>query len=331
MLKKLIIISSCLLSLGHTPGASAGKLQSEDRLLRPLPVHNLYPAMMHHYEPLPSSALDSYPEEFRLGILQHYTSVYLYDQLPEGRLLADMEIYTLEFNMDKAISDHTEIGFTLPLHYAWEGFLDGMLRRYHDTLGLPNSKRELRPDNEYAWQYSDPQSSGGWQDSAGWELGNAVLSLRHQLNRTHHDGLSLLTAIQLPTASSSRGWSSGHLDLGAGLVYSWRGASWFGHLESWIIFPFKNDKSDVEYNSYARGSFSLGWQWNKRLALLGQIQGGNSAFDTGLEQLDENPWQLSLGLNWLLAAGSMVNFSFVENITQQTTPDFTITLGLYFD
>ena len=71
--------------------------------------------------------------------------------------------------------------------------------------------------------------------------------------------------------------------------------------------------------------------WNARLSLLGQLQGGSSVYDTDLSQLDGSPFQLSLGLNWLFTENSMINFSFVENISQQTTPDFTITVGQNFE
>ena len=300
-------------------------------MLRPLPTHNMYPAMLRNYDPVPSSALDPYRHEIRFGLFQHYTSAYTYDELPDGRLLADMEIYTLEFKMDKSITSNTELGLTLPIHYAWDGFLDDFLRTYHDTLGIPNSGREFRPDNEYAWTYKNADGSEAWDDKAGWEFGNAETRLRHQLITYDRYGLSLLAALKLPTGSKSRGWSSGYLDAAVGLVYSWKGSPWFGHIEGWAIYPFSSDESEFNYRSYARGLVTLGWMWNARLSLLGQLQGGSSVYDTDLSQLDGSPFQLSLGLNWLFTENSMINFSFVENISQQTTPDFTITVGQNFE
>ena len=95
--------------------------------------------------------------------------------------------------------------------------------------------------------------------------------------------------------------------------------------------PLNIEDTGVDYRAYARGIASVGWLWRENLSLLAQIHAGTSAFDTGLTQLDDPPSQIGLGINWKLKQGTMINLSFVENINQQTTPDFSFTVGLYFD
>jgi hypothetical protein len=241
-----------------------------------------------------------------------------------------MEIYTLELAGDIAVTDSLTLGFTMPWHYAWDGFMDSFLRSYHDSLGLPNGDRALRPDDDYQWYYRDAFGTDVWRDEAGWESGNALLRLKQNFMQSDHNGLAFLAALQLPTGSVTRGWSNGEPDAGAGMVYSWRGEAWFAHLEGWAIFPFRKSDPGIEYDPYARGSGVLGWTWKDRLALLGQVQGGNSPYNSGIAELDSSPVQLSFGVNWMVTSRSMLNFTFVENITQDTTPDFGFTVGFSY-
>jgi len=304
--------------------------RDEAAMTMALPVHNLYPAMMRFYDPVPVSAFRPFDNKPEYALLQHYTSIFLFDELPVGRLLSDMEIYTVELQADRAIGESTEIGLTIPVHYATGGFLDPFLRSYHEALGLPNSGRELQPDNQYSWDYSDAGGNAVWSDQAGWEMGNISLRLRQKLTQEEGWGLSMLAALQLPTASKSRGWGRGAPDVAAGAVYSWKKNSLFGHLEGWLIHPFAKDESGLNIQSYARASTTLGWQLKRPLSLLVQIQGGLSPYDSGIQQLDQSPSQISFGIRWAMSRKAVLTFAFVENMSQQTTPDFGFTIGLNF-
>ena len=316
-----------LMASPFSPGIAWGG-QRDAAMTAPLPVHNLYPPMLRFFDPVPVSAFTPYGRKPRYSLLQHYTSVFQFDALPDGRLLTDMEIYTLELSVDKAVSQDTEVGVMLPLHYAWDGFMDGFLRNYHDTLGLPNGGRGLRPDNEYAWRYRDGAGSLAWDDGPGWETGNMTLRLRHRLTARGDHRLAALAAIQLPTGSSSRGWSTGSAVVAAGMVYSRRHAAWFGHLQGWGIYPFADDSGDDGFRPYARGSATLGWQWKTRWSLLAQVQGGTSPYRAGIRELDQDPWQVSFGFHHALGRKANLTIAFVENISQQTAPDFGVSLGL---
>jgi hypothetical protein len=116
----------------------------------------------------------------------------------------------------------------------------------------------------------------------------------------------------------------------AGLVYSRRGSAWFAHLEGWGIIPLKKTDPGIDYNAYFRGSFALGRVLTRRISLLAQIQGGTSPYSSGIAELDNSPVQFSFGANWIVTPRSMLNFTFVENINQDTTPDFGFTVGFSY-
>ena len=299
-------------------------------LLRPLPVHNLYPPMLRFYEPLPVSAFEPYRRSLSIEILQSYSSIFQYDSQPNGSLLADMEIYSLEFLLTKAISSQTEIRFMIPLYYSHEGFMDAFLRDYHDALRLPNSGRERRPDDEFSYLYENPADSESWADQAGWDIGKLAVSLRQQVYEGDNWTAALLAGLTLPTASSANGWSSGEPDIAIGGVASWLKENWFGHLEGHFVHPFANGSEITAYDDYVRLSTTLGYRFGSRWSLLAQLQGGTSAYDSNIKQLYEDPWLVTFGARMAFGKSSSITVAFTEGITQHTSADFSLTIGLDF-
>jgi hypothetical protein len=235
-----------------------------------------------------------------------------------------MELYSLELLLRRAISDDTELSLLLPLHYAYAGQMDAFLRDFHDTLGLPNSSRALRPDDVYAYYFQD-DGDIGWNGEAGWQVGNLQAGLRHNLYRTNDWAVALLAGVSLPTGDEDQGWGNGNAVVALGGVSSWQNGSWFGHLQADVLHPFSDG-----YRDYARLALSLGYKIGTRWSVSGLIQGGNSPYRTSIVELDQSPWQLSLGARWLAGRSSVISLAFSEGITQYTAPDFTMTVGIEF-
>jgi len=318
-----------ILLMGATRSVYAGGLSAE--LLEPLPAHNLYPPMLRFYDPLPSSAFNPYEASLGIDLVQSYSSIFQYDSLPdETSLLADMEVYSLELVLTRAVSSRTEVGVTLPLHYAHDGFMDAFLRDYHGALGLPNSGRDLRPDDSFAYFYDDPAGGESWTGREGWEPGDLAVDLRHQLHSGADWAAALLGGVTLPTASRERGWGTGQANMAVGAVVSWLARRWFGHVEGHLVHPFADGSETTGYRDYARLSTTLGYRLGARWALLAQVQGGSSPYATGIEQLDQDPWLVAFGGRWALGEQTALSIAFTEGITQQTSPDFTLTVGLEF-
>lgn len=297
-------------------------------LTEPLPVHNLYPPLTRFYDPLPSSALRPYRRALDIDFLQSYTSDFEIYNLPQGGLLVDMEIYSLEAVFRQALTDRTEVGLVIPLHYVYKGALDGFLRDYHSALGLPNSDRDRKPDDEFSYYYDDNRG-GGWLGKPGWEFGNLALRLRRGLWTRADTAIALLAGLQLPTASRERGWGSGEPDLAVGAVYSYAGQRWFGHLEGHVIHPFAGGEGATRYRDYLRGSATLGYLLSPRWSLLSQLQGGSSPYASGLPELDKAPWMVSFGARYSPGKRWDLSLSFLEGLVQETTPDFSLNVGLH--
>ena len=297
----------------------------------PLPVQNLYPPMLRFYEPLPSSALRPYRESLGIELVQGYSSIFQFDAIPDGSLLVDLELYNLDLSLKRAVTPNTELTLTIPLYYAHSGFMDAFLRDYHSVLGLPNSGRESRPDDEFSYFYSDLNGSESWVGQEGWEAGNFALSLRHHLASSDGWSIAILGGITLPTGSHKRGWGTGKPDIAIGGVVSWLANKWFGHLEGHLLHPFADGSEATAYRDYARLSTTLGYQFGNRWSLMAQVQGGSSPYDTSIQQLNNAPWLVTLGGRIALADTSALTLAFTEGITQETTADFSLLIGLDFN
>ncbi len=295
----------------------------------PLPVMQQNPVMMRYYDPRPTTARAlARGAEFCLD--QYYASVFLADALPRPRhYLADMELYVAEASMRMAAGAGLEAEVTTRLLRPMAGMLDPFLRNYHRALHLPNGGREFRPDNQYAYRYG---GAGGWDGRARWEIGNVDMRLKRELLR---DRLALMFGLNLSAASRARGWSHGGLDMGFGMVGSWREETWFAHAEGWWLHPAGGDVAGLPNRDYYRVSLALGrgvhWAGTP-LKLMIQAQGGASPYHSGVDVLDAAPWLVSLGLRFAQGE-TQWGFAFTENITQRSTQDFGIAweVSLPFD
>ena len=301
-------------------------------LTTPLPVRNLYPPTMRFFDPTPDSALRSYDQSWLFELTQHYSTVNIIDTRSSIRVLADMELYVLDPVIRHAFTNSLELSVRVPVLLPGSGVFDSPIRSFHNGFGLPDNGRKLRPTNSYAYIVDNGRGTR-WQGKGQLELGNVELSARYRLLKGQHWAVAALTAIKLPTASKSRGWGSGASDLAVGGVVSWHQGKAFAHMEGWFVQPLASDEPGIHYQSYLRGSVTLGYQLFDAASLIVQAQGGNSPYLTTVSALDHPPFLISFGLRGQLHAAGGENSlgwtaTVVENISQVTTQDISVVIGI---
>jgi len=320
-LKRLICLMLVVFPFGTQVGAAD--------LSQPLPVRNLYPPMMRFFDPTPDSALRAYDQAWSFELNQHFSTMNSFDFYPGSTLISDMELYVIDPVVRRAVSSNLELSLRVPLLRPWNGVLDGTIQAFHKVFSMPNGGRQLRPNNSFAYSYDNGKGTS-WQGGNRWETGNAELSARYGLSEGSEWAVAGLAAIKLPTASQARGWGSGAADMGAGLVASWTSGIWFGHIESWLIRPLANDTPGVSYVSYLRGSIAAGYRFDG-MSMMVQFQGGSSPYrSTGLDWLESPPMLITFGLRGDIRQDFGWSLAVTENITQRTTQDISMTLGLNF-
>jgi len=293
----------------------------------PLPVMQQNPAMMRYFNPSPTSANVIGFGQTELRLQGHYSSLFLADQLPKAqRYLADMEIFVAQAGLRYGLGSRSDLDVTLPIIRPLAGSMDGFLHRYHRALGLPNGGRELRPNNQFGYFYQ--KNGTGWRGQPRWQMGSVQLTLRTQVSQ---QPWALLVGLRLPTASRSRGWGAGGADLGLGSVASWQHGVWFGHGEGWWVHPFVRHGFGGAVRDYLRASATLGRRFTPfsiPIHALIQAQGGTSPYRTGVAAMDNAPWLISFGVRGVSDGGWQWSTTFTENITQASTQDFGLSVGL---
>jgi len=177
----------------------------------------------------------------------------------------------------------------------------------------------------------DPDGSESWIGKEGWELGDLAISLRHHLMSDETWSMALLGGITLPTGSTKRGWGTGKPDIAVGGVASWLANKWFGHIEGHLLHPFAHGSEATDYRDYIRLSTTIGYQFGNRWSVMAQVQGGSSPYVSSLQQLDNAPWLVTLGGRIALSNTSALTLAFTEGITQKTTVDYSLSIGLEFN
>jgi len=321
-MNRLFGIILMLVSIGINVNATAADLT------QPLPSRNFYPPIMRFFDPTPDSALRAYDQTWSFELDQHYATMNSFDVYPNSQVLADMELYVLDLVLRRSVSKEMEFSFRAPVLRPFHGVFDSGIQGFHRMFNMPNGGRQLRPNNRFAYSF-DNRKGTSWQGKDSWELGNAEISGRYKLSEGRNWAVAGLASVKLPTASKSRGWGSGAPDLGAGVVASWRQQhGWFSHLEGWIVQPVAKDVPGVRYVAYLRGSVTAGYQLDN-LSLIVQSQGGRSPYSaTNITWLESPPFLISFGLRGELEGGPGWSATVSENISQKTTQDISISVGL---
>jgi len=306
-------------------------LAHADELTTPLPVRNLYPPMMRFFDPTPDSALRAFEQSWLLELTQHYSTVNVIGT--GSRVVVDMELYVLDPVVRHSFTDRLELSLRVPVLLPGSGVLDSPIQSFHDLFGFPDNGRKLSPNNSFAYAF-DNGKGASWRGGSHAEFGNIELSGRFQLLKKKSWALAALAAVKLPTASKTRGWGSGAADLAAGGVVSWYQGDGFAHLEGWLVQPLAKDVPGIRYERYLRGSVTLGYQLFDAASLIVQAQGGNSPYLTTISALDHPPFLISFGLRGRVSSGMGAasglgwTITVVENITQVTTQDVSVAVGL---
>lgn len=288
------------------------------------------PAMMRFLDPQPQNAHVVSDGKLFLEVNHHYASIFLADSVrAPTRYLADMELYVTDLRLHYGLGMKMDITLRQTLLKPLAGVLDPSLRSYHNAFGLPNSGREFQPDNRFAYSFRGP--AGSWTGRGRWEAGNTELYLRRQIYASTGSAVALLASVQIPSGSRSRGWSNGSPDGGLGVAVSGEAGSLFGHLEGWGIHPFGQVDLGTPVRNYFRITALAGYRaslFSTPFNLIIQVQGGSSPYQTGIAALDTGPWLASIGFRVMSEDRLQWSASFTENISQESTQDFGLTIGI---
>ncbi|MBT3181121.1 MAG: DUF3187 family protein [Deltaproteobacteria bacterium] len=337
MLKKtslLIVFILCFLAM---PGSIFAR-QYES--FGPISVRNQNPVYLQNLGLTPRKAAPLPHGTMEIRVDSAYSSLYEFGQDTTNSLDLDMEFWRIGLHFDYGISDSFEIGMELPLVHFNGGFLDGFIQDFHKFFGLPNGGRDQVPNNRFSYSFATNGVEHFGFPPTNLGLGDISFHLKHQLAGEDSDwpDLSWFAELKFPTGKRSRGFGSGAMDFGIGLLLDASYKRVHAHFNTGYFVLGGNDLIDgYMYNqmfSYTvAGEVSLLPTWS----LIVQLNGSTPLLQrTSLEAWNGVPMDLIVGFrgeekNIFGNTDLIWQVGFSEDVTS-TGPsvDFTAFLSIGF-
>jgi hypothetical protein len=302
----------------------------------PLHAQQRYPLYIMFLTPAPDSPRSIEKRRFMASLSMDYTSIYIDETSKDWSALMDMEMTVVELSLTYGITSRMNISLSLPWISQNGGFLDGPLETYHDFFGFPNYGREDGPVNKFGYHVSADDEA--WFDarSGGLHLGESVVSAKMRLSGTgRNEGLtsSLLVALKIPTGDTDHGFGSGRFDQALVLLNQYKSSPFILYLNPGVVFLSDPETrgAQIHVNDMMTLLAGIEYSASDSLALMGQFNFVTSPFHhTGIEQMDQDSLELTLGLAVALSSDVLFEFAFSEDLTR-TAPDFTVHGALRYE
>jgi len=304
--------------------------------LGPLRAQQRYPLYLMFLTPEPDSPRLIEKGHFMASLSIDYTSIYIDETSKEWSALMDMEMTVVDFLFIYGITDRVNISLALPWISQNGGFLDSPLETYHDFFGFPNYGRENGPVNEFGYHISVDDEDWFNDRSGGLHLGESVLSVKVRMSNTgNHEGLtsSIFYALKIPTGDADHGFGSGRFDQGLVFLNQYRVSPFILYLNPGVVLLSdpKTQGADIDINNIMTLLAGIEYNVNDTWSLMGQLNFVTSPFrNTGIEQMDQDSLELTLGFAVLISHDKTFEFAFSEDLTR-TAPDFTVHGALRYE
>ncbi len=299
----------------------------------PLQVPNRFPLHLMFLTPQPVPAESLAPNQLQASVAFDYSSVYFDHQNSRWDVLMDMEMTVLDIRLAYGLTPQMEIRMDVPIVTMDNGFLDGFLKNYHDTLGVGNYGRENRPENNFAFSVYKEGDLWLQGQSGRFELADMTVSAKWKLPRLMDwDKLksAVGVSIQLPTGDPHAGFGNGGFDFGFYLPLQWSGHRWSYYFMPGLALFSDPDTRGADVSSKESIGFLGGgaYHYSSKLDLNAQVNYYTSPIEhTGISQLDDGAMELALGFKYRLSRCWFMEFAFCEDL-MRAAPDFTLHLNL---
>ena len=257
-------------------------------------------------------------------------------QSSKERFSIDGESYFLTFSIRQRTTDWLELGLDIPVVAHADGFMDGMIRGWHDTLGITNSKRSA-PDNILQFSYARDDLQLVALESPAHGIGDIQLTagipIRQPIDR--RTIVTLRSSLKLPTGDSDRLLGSGAADLSAGLhvakKFQVRGLDvQLNALAGVSLLGDGTVLPELQRDAVMFGGAAASWRVGQRFGLTTQIYWQDSYFTSDIDELGGKSLQLAMGATYRTRTSTLMRFAIVEDVSANATTDFALHLSAVF-
>ncbi len=256
---------------------------------------------------------------------------------PTESIELDGESLYFDLEFRKAVTDRLSLELDVPFINHSGGSLDNVIESWHDLFGLSNAKR-AGPSNELSIIYSEAgrtvlelrEAQSGFGDVRG----NAFWRLTGPRSPSGAR-FGLMMQVDLPTGDADSLFGNCATDVSFGLLFDnvtiSRGGDFVLSGAAGITWPGSGDLIERQRRDrIGYGGVDVVWQAAARWQVHAALYGHTAGFDSALPELGRGSLQLAIAGRLALASepGVFLDLGIVEDLVQDSTPDFTVQLSL---
>ena len=275
-------------------------------------------------------SIAAHGEAWRLRVDMDVANHLAASSAADETVVLDGETVRTTLVVQRRIGADWVVGVSLPYVRHSGGFLDNAIESWHDTFGLPNGGRELRPQDLLQFDYSNSGVAlqGLTQDQTG--LGDVSLTAARILGEA---GLELHARVKLPTGDAERFTGSGGTDVGLSLVQQRRraaGGRWQGMY--WGVGVTRLDNGDLTAPApedwQLVGLIGSAFELTRRVNLKAQLELHSAPYESAVEELGDGSVQITFGASIALADDVSLDLALSEDILVNSAPDVALHMAL---
>jgi hypothetical protein len=289
----------------------------------PLRIRNTHPLFIA----APTPVMDSARLDDSVDTLFHYSSTFLLEASHAWTAEVDVETAFLELGFRKSFSGRLEVSAHLPIVGHQSGFLDDLVRNYHDLIGVDDG-RDRRPNNDFLFVFSRNGQPVVRGRAGNTGVGDLRAGLKGNL-LAGNPAASIYGFVEFPTGDAEQGFGNGDFDWGFALLADMQFATrWTVFANAGAVFTDELDGlQKIHLDDYLYGGLDLQWSYSPRFHLNVQLMGSGSPYDTGIRDLDTETLVLGVGGTCLVGSQSRIEIMFSEDLNTAGAPDFMFGVG----
>ncbi len=243
-------------------------------------------------------------------------------------IIWDGETAQYNLRLRYGVSDRLELGMDIPYIDHSGGYLDSLIRNFHDLFGMPNDRQNEFDKNKIHYQLEEKGTTTFEMKDRASGFGDIRFSAAISLigrSQQQQRFLALRPQIKLPTGDADGLLGSGGTDVAVGLAYS--DFETLSRLNMVLtshagVLYMGNTKilRDKQKHFAGYGGISLGWLAMKSLEFKIQMDLHSALYNSELKQLGSS-LQLLGGGTAHLPGHVLLDLGISQQLITDATPD----------
>lgn len=299
--------------------------------LLPAKTRNMNPFIIGYGAVVPDTPYILKQDEWMTNVKLELANNSINADTPNESIVIDGETYLADVTLRYGYSQSVEFLLAIPLIYHSSGFLDQVIKSWHDLWGMSNDRRDVFPNNQLQYQYTKDGNTLVDINTGTGGLGDTIVGVKYNNKNWSSSSTSIAYRLdlKLPTGDSDKLTGSDTTDIAISVLAANRsllrkhntilyGGAGLVALGKGDILP------EIQNDYLGSGYFGASWSVTPQVALIAQLNYQTAYYESDLKQLGANSFQLYLNGTYSDRNNMVYELGFGENLATDTTPDFLL-------